>query len=130
MVTTLRLVEARWGSSRFAVELTELHSVLTMQEARGLELIQLSPWLGAAAQPGQHVGLLARADGPPLGLCLGQVLAFRTCHASSLMALPRWLYPHLSPIFWPACLHDPATSQVTWLLNLHALLALTARQQG
>lgn len=121
----LHLVQTRYGPLKIAVDICELHSVLTQDEARGITLIDAGPWLGLEAElPGQrrHIGLLAQHNGPPLGVYLGQIERSFSVSASALYPLSAWIKAQLCPLLHSACLFDPS-GEAIWLLNTSALLA-------
>lgn len=122
MSQPVEMVRAELGPVLLALELTQLQSVLTAEEARGLELLDVRDWLGARARPLEHVGLVTPPSQPPLGIGLGRVIGVERWGPQRLYPLPGWLQALAPPILLPACGWDPERLRAIWLLDVEALI--------
>jgi hypothetical protein len=112
----LEFIRASLGQLQLAVELRLISSVLDAQQGQALRLLDPRPLLGQEGAAIRHIGLLRTTNGPPLGLCLGEVRGVARLDAGQLYSLPPWLRQHLPSLLYPACALDPS-GELLWLLN-------------
>jgi hypothetical protein len=112
----LEIIHANLGALRLAIELRLVESVLSVEQAASLELLDPREALGEPHASIQHVGLLRSSLGQPMGLCLGEVCGVSKLDASQIYPLPAWLMKHHSALLYPACVLD-RDQRLRWLLN-------------
>lgn len=119
----------RLGAHRLAVELDLVSSVLSPDDATGMDRIDPRPHLLSAdaddaplPEPDADalVGLLDMA-GPPRVVLLGEVLGATTLDRSNVLAVPGWLADFLPDVLRPAFAW--IDQKVVWLLDLDTLSA-------
>lgn len=127
----VEVIRARLGALEIALALRQVQSVLTLEEASGLTLIDLPAWLGVPDARQAHVGLLATTFGVPLGIALGEVRGVARWDAADVGALAPWLCADL-----PAFLHPGVgiseAGEAIWLINPSPWMsgALAASERG
>lgn len=125
--TTVDVLLFRLGPHRMAVELHRVSSVLAPDDARGMEQIDLRPYLLppdrrsiSLAPPSSDalVGLVHTA-GPPVVVLLGEVLGAHALTAAELLSIPSWLTALLPDVLEPGCAY--IDDNVVWLVDLDTL---------
>lgn len=109
------------GDLSVGVDLGVIGSVLDYEQAAGFELIDLAALLGQGVDEHRHVGLLDATTGPPLGLCLGDVIGVETVRSSSLLLLPEWVHSISSAYLLSACF-EAKQGEISWLIDLTQVL--------
>ncbi len=117
----VEVLRFRMRPFELVVELSEISSVLSFEEAEGLRVYDPAPFLGLAPTRGGHVGLVEGYGGPPVGVCLGEVWGSEMWSARGLLVLPDWLHGHVPRILRKGCGYDNLR-QLVWLLDLKELV--------
>jgi len=117
----VEVIRARLAGRELALELRRVSSVLTNEEAQGIEVIDPSPWLGSRSIHEGHVALVLPEVGPPVGVRLGEVLGFERWPKRRLHIIPDWLAQHLPAILFRGCGWDEELGAI-WLLDIDHLI--------
>lgn len=115
------VILTRIGGLSVGVDLSAIGSVLDYEQAAGFELIDLAALLGQGVGEHKHVGLLDATTGPPLGLCLGDVIGVETVRSSGLLLLPEWVHSIGSAYLLGACF-EARQGELSWLIDLTQVL--------
>ena len=118
---SIEVVRAKLAGREIALELRRVSSVLTNDEAQGIELIDPSPWLGARSIHQGHVALVLPEVGPPVGVRLGEVRGFERWTKRELFPLPEWLGKHMPEILFEGCGWKEDVGAI-WLLDVDRLI--------
>lgn len=116
----IHLLRTQYGAWPLALELRHIQSVLTVSQARSINVLRPSNWLGDP-EPDGHIALITQPTGPPIGVEIGHVLRFDDISQDQLHLIPPWLHQHMPPFFLGACLVHP---HITWLMNIHHLITM------
>lgn len=116
----LAVIRSRIGEMELASELVRFSSVLSFAEAQALTLIDPAERLGLPPTRSGHVGLLLSSQGLPLGVCLGELVAFETWYATDIYPIPTWMASWMPSVLKPGCALDEERGLV-WLLDVSEL---------